>query len=228
MRLTTEDQQLLQDSLPFWRELTAAQREALTGAVTPRGYGQGESIPSGSEECAGLFLIKSGQLRVYMDSENGKEITLYRLFEGDICIFSASCMMKNINFTFFLQAEKALSVLLIPTRVYAELSRTSLPVSNYTIQLMTSRFSDVMWVMEQVLFMSFDRRLALFLIEQSNIEGSGDLAITHEIIARHMGSAREVVSRMLKYFQSEGLVGLHRGGVRILDSKKLARLAESR
>jgi CRP/FNR family transcriptional regulator len=86
---------------------------------------------------------------------------------------------------------------------------------------MASRFSDVMWIMEQILFMSFDQRLAIFLIEQSAIQESDDIHITHENIAKNMGSAREVVTRMLNYFQDEGIVELHRGGIKIIDRKRL-------
>ena len=91
---------------------------------------------------------------------------------------------------------------------------------------MASRFSDVMWVMEQVLFASFDQRLAIFLEAQSNVDGSDTLHMTQEEIARHLGSAREVVTRMLKYFQAEGIVELFRGGLTIIDRKKLHRLAQ--
>ena len=169
-------------------------------------------------------MVRSGQVRVYIISESGKEITLYHLFERDVCIFSASCIMKNINFDVYVQAEKESRALLIPAPVYDQLNKTSLPVSDYTNQLMSSRFSDVMWVMEQVLFMSFDRRLAIFLMEQSAIEGADTLPVTHETIAKHMGTAREVVTRMLRYFQSEGMVSLSRGGIMITDREKLERL----
>ena len=91
---------------------------------------------------------------------------------------------------------------------------------------MASRFSDVMWMMEQILFTSFDSRLSAFLLEQSEIEGSDSLTMTHEEIARHLGSAREVVSRMLKYFSDDGLVQLSRGRVTLLDSKRLRALVQ--
>ena len=82
-----------------------------------------------------------------------------------------------------------------------------------------------MWIVEQVLFMSFDKRLAIFLLDQAGIEGSDTLRITHEEIANHLGSAREVVGRMLKYFAAEGIVKPFRGGIKIIDRKKLAALA---
>lgn len=163
-------------------------------------------------------------MRAYIVSETGKEITLYRLLERDICIFSASCMLRNISFEIQVEAEKDTEAFLIPSSVYQDLLKKSIHVSDYTNQLMSSRFSDVMWIMEQVLFMSFDKRLALFLLEQSNIEGSNRLLITHETIAKHMGTAREVVTRMLKYFAAEGIVELFRGGILLKDTDKLTRM----
>jgi len=167
--------------------------------------------------------VRKGQARAYIVSETGKEITLYRLLERDMCIFSASCMLRNISFEILVEAEKDTEAFLIPSSVYQDLLRNSIAVSDYTNQLMSSRFSDVMWIMEQVLFMSFDKRLGLFLLEQANIDGTDRLLITHETIARHMGTAREVVTRMLKYFAAEGLVELFRGGVILKDHEELRR-----
>jgi CRP/FNR family transcriptional regulator len=178
----------------------------------------------GADDLDGLFLVKKGQARAFIVSESGKEITLYRLLERDMCIFSASCMLRDISFDILVEAEKETEAFLIPSAVYQELMQSSLSVSDYTNRLMSSRFSDVMWVMEQVLFMSFDKRLALFLLEQSNIEGSNRLIITHENIARHMGTAREVVTRMLKYFAAEGMVELFRGGVILKNPEKLRKV----
>lgn len=224
MNDTEENLALMKSMLPFWDKLTDKQKQKLVEAAAPRIYRKGESIQSTSVQCAGLFLVRKGQLRIYIISETGKEITLYRLFDHDICIFSAACIMKNINFQVYVGAEQDSDVLLIPTEVYNQLNQTCIAVSDYTNQLMASRFSDVMWVMEQVLFTSFDKRLAHFLLEQSSIDGTDELEITHEAIANHMGSAREVVTRMLKYFQDEGMVKLSRGVIKLTDRKKLTKL----
>ncbi|NLJ31148.1 MAG: Crp/Fnr family transcriptional regulator [Clostridiales bacterium] len=226
MDLTNENTAYLKKALPFWNQLTEEQKIMIQNHVIPRTYYRGESMHGTSQHCAGLLLLRRGQLRVYIISESGKEITLYRLFDGDVCIFSASCMMKNINFEVYLETEQETDILLIPTKIYHQLNQTNIAVSDFTNQLMASRFSDVMWVMEQVLFTSFDKRLATFLLEQSAIDGSNRLNITHETIAKHMGSAREVVTRMLKYFQSENMVSLTRGEITLTDRKKLQNLAK--
>ncbi len=222
--MDNENSLFMREILPFWNKIDAAQQRVLEESVVHKTFAQGESLHSGDEDCSGLIVIKKGRIRVFILSEAGKEITLYRLFERDICIFSASCMIRNINFEVFVTAETDTEALLIPTFVFEQLSKTALAVADYTNQLMASRFSDVMWVMEQVLFMSFDKRLAVFLLEQANIEGTDTLEITQETIAKHMGSAREVVTRMLKYFNDEGIVELFRGGLKIADRKKLISL----
>ena len=219
---------LMREILPFWGKLDDAQQKTLADSIIYKTFAGGESLHSGDEDCSGLFVIKSGRIRVFFLSESGKEITLYRLFERDICIFSASCIISNINFEVFVTAETDTTALLIPTLIFDRLSHASIAVAEYANQLMASRFSDVMWVMEQVMFMSFDKRLAMFLLEQANIEGKDRINITQEAIANHLGSAREVVTRMLKYFQEEGIVELFRGGLQIKDRKKLLGLTYSK
>jgi CRP/FNR family transcriptional regulator len=219
-----EDLSYIKDVLPFWKSLTGEQKQTLENSITLLRIPEGTIHHGGSDDLDGLFLVKEGRMRAYIVSETGKEITLYRLLERDICIFSASCMLRNISFEILVEAEKDTEAFLIPSSVYQDLLKNSIHVSDYTNQLMSSRFSDVVWIMEQVLFMSFDKRLALFLLEQSNIEGSNRLLITHETIAKHMGTAREVVTRMLKYFAAEGIVELFRGGILLKDTDKLTRM----
>lgn len=216
-----QDSVNLEDFFPNWDVLTSTQKSQLYNSVENHHYKKGEFPHKGGQDCTGLFLVKEGQLRVFILSESGKEITLYRLFALDICLFSASCIMKNINFDLHVEAEKDTDVFIIPADVYEELVKVSLPVSDYTNQLMAARFTDVMWIMEQVLFTRFDSRLADFLLEQNVIEQSDILVITHDEIARHMGSAREVVTKMLNYFASEGILKLSRGKITLLDKKKL-------
>lgn len=211
---------------PIWGELDARQQEALMSAATLRAVPEGAILQNGSADCVGLFLIESGQLRAYILSDEGKEVTLYRLFERDMCLFSASCMLNSIQFDIWIEAEKETRLWVLPVSVYQQLMKTSAAVANYTNELMASRFSEVMWLMDQILFKSFDSRLATFLIEESGIEGSDTLQVTHERIAHHLGTAREVVTRMLKYFQSEGIVRLSRGEIKILSRKRLSALGQ--
>lgn len=212
--------------LPIWKQLAMEDQRALEEAAVFRSVPKGTIVHNGSADCIGVLVIKSGQLRSYIVSDEGKEVTLYRLLERDICLFSAACMMSSIRFEVTIETEKDSEIWLIQQEAYHEVMARSAPLANYTCQLLASRFSEVMWLMDQILFKRFDARLATFLLEESAIEGSDTLEITHEKIANHMGTAREVVTRMLKYFHEEGMVSLSRGGVTLHDRAKLTEMAQ--
>ena len=211
-------------SFPIWDKLTPSQQQRLRDASDLKTFPQGAMLHDGSPQCLGMLLVQGGQLRAYLLSEEGREVTICRFFEGDICLFSASCVMPSMDFNIMIEAEKECSVWVIPACLYQNFMEESLPVANYSHSLITSHLSDVMWLMEQIMWKSFDRRLADFLLEESAVEGSDLLKITHEKIANHMGTAREVVTRMLRYFQSEGMVRLSRGAIELTDRRRLSRL----
>ena len=154
---------MLREYLPFWARLTEGQQRRLEEGAAVRRFARGEMVYGGGTECAGLILPTEGQLRAYMLTDEGRELTLYRLFPRDMCLFSASCVLRGIQF-------------------------------------------DV-------------------LVEESRLAESASLRLTHDQLARHLGSAREVVSRLLKDFQNDGLVRLGRGGVELLDLPALEALA---
>lgn len=212
----------LREYFPIFDKLTSEQQEKLQQMVMFRTVPQGTVLHDGSKDCMGLLIIKSGQLRSYINSDEGREITLYRLLDRDICLFSASCVMNSVQFDLTITAEKETSFWVIPPYYYKALVESSTVMSNYINELMATRFTDVMWLIEQIMWKSMDKRLAAFLLEESSLEGSSVLKITHEAIANHLGTAREVVTRMLKYFQSEGMVKLTRGSIELLDEEKLS------
>lgn len=211
---------------PVWDELNAVQKNRLLGSLITKKVKKGTILHSGSTDCTGLLLVKSGQLRVYILSDEGREITIYRLFDLDICLFSASCMIRSIQFEVTIETEKDTDLWIIPSGVYQEIMKESAPLANYTNELMAARFSDVMWLIEQIMWKSMDKRVAAFLLEEAAIENTDRLNITHESIANHLGTHREVVSRMLSYFQHEGIVKLARGAVEIADRERLAALGD--
>ena len=134
--------------------------------------------------------------------------------------------MPNIQFEVIIEAEKDSEMWVLPSCLFKDLMEESAVVANYANQLISSSFSDVMWLMEQILWKSFDKRLAAFLLEESVLEGTTSLKFNHEKIANHMGTAREVVTRMLRYFQGEVMVKLTRGAGEIVDEGKLESLAD--
>ena len=212
---------------PIWDKLTPAQQERITSATEFHSYKGGTILHQGSLDCLGLLLVRSGQLRAYILSEEGREITISRMFSRDICLFSASCVMPNMQFDIIIEAEKDSELWIIPACLYKDLMDESLPLARFSGDLITGHFSEMMWLVEQVMWKSFDKRLAKFLLEESALEDTLSLKITHEKIANHMGSAREVVTRMLRYFQTEGFVKLTRGTVEITDQKALQQLLEA-
>lgn len=215
-----------QNYFPVWGKLTAAQQERIFGSLIARRVTKGAVIHNGSMDCTGLLLVKRGQLRAYILSDEGREITIYRLFGHDICLFSASCMLRSIQFDITIEAEKDTDLWIIPPDIYQSIMAESAPVANYTNELMAARFSDVMWLIEQIMWKSLDKRVAAFLLEEASIEGADKLKITHEYIANHLGSHREVITRMLRYFQNEGMVKLSRGSIEIIGADKLEALSE--
>ena len=215
----------LSEFFPVWDRLTPEQRRRLESAATRRRLRAGDMVHGAGTDCVGLLAVCSGRLRAYMLSEAGREITLYRLFDRDICLFSASCMVKSLQFDMNIEAERDTELMVIAPDVYRGVMEESAALSNYTNELMASRFSEVMWLVVQILWHSFDRRLAAFLLEESALEGGDELNITHERIAAHLGTAREVVTRMLRYFQSEKLVSVSRGTIKIENARGLETVA---
>lgn len=222
--LNQQDLEFFKNNMNFWDKLSNSEIELLLENTACLTYHKGEIIHNAEQECIGVLLVKSGELRTYILSEDGKEITLYRLNRGEVCILSASCMLKNITFDVHIDAEQESEVLLINSIVFSQLIENNIYVENYSLRIAVDKFSDVMWTMEQILFMRFDKRLAIFLLDESTKLKSDDIPLTHEQIARYMGSAREVVSRMVKYFQSEGILATYRGGLKIINKAKLRQL----
>ena len=223
-----EEQQLIslfRKSFPFWDHLNISDRETLISSSQNVRFRKGTNIHNGND-CTGVILIKTGSLRLYILSEDGKEITLYRLFPGEMCILSASCVLNSITFDVFVDSEENSECVIVGGCAFEDVSGRVPEVKIFALETALSRFSDVMWVMQQILFMSMDKRLAIFLLDESSKTGSDTIKLTHEQIAKYIGSAREVVSRMLKYFVSEGIISASRtDGIRLLDKKRLRALA---
>lgn len=211
----------LEKNLPFWNKIGKETKESLINSSKIVKYEQGKVMHAGKDECTGLFLILSGRVRAFIVTEEGKEMTLFRLLDRDLCIFSATCMLKNISFDIYVSTETDVEAILIPAKKYKEITDKDIVVANFTNDVLSSRMSDIMTVLEQSMFYSMDRRIAMFLEEQSALERKDVLQITHEQIANHLGSAREVISRRLKFLAEEGVIRIGRGYVEIVDHERL-------
>lgn len=214
----------IRSQLTFWDKLNESEIELIENNISKVSYSKGYNLHSKDSECLGVLIVKNGALRVYILSEDGREVTLYRLAPGDTCILSASCVLNSITFDVHIDAEIDTDAYLINIEVFRKLSSQNVYVENFAYKKTIERFSDVMWAMEQILFMSFDKRLAIFLLDEIAKTNSTDLYLTQEQIAKYIGSAREVVSRMLKIFQTNGILTQKRGVIHIIDKEKLKSL----
>ena len=216
--------QFFGEYFPFWNNLSDSDKQHLCQSSALVHFEKEQSVHNNSG-CSGLFIVKTGRLRLYMLSEEGKEITLYRLSPGEICMLSASCVLQSITFDVYVEAEIPSDCYMISGAAFADVSQRVLEVKNFALETAVQRFSDVMWIMQQIVFMSMDKRLAIFLLDEISVNGTDMVEMTHEQIARHLGTAREVVTRMLRHFSSDGWIEVTRKGIKILDKTKLRDIA---
>lgn len=209
------------ERLPFWKLLTDSEKELVRQNAVIRLYKKGTRVYSSERECLGMLFVMQGEMRTYLLSEEGREVTLFRIYPNDLCVLSASCVISQISFDTQMSAQKDTEALIIPPNIVLFLKEKNLSVRCFLYELATKRFSDVMWAMQQILFKRLDQRLALFLMQESQRLGTDTIHMTHEQIAQQISSAREAVARMLKQFSEDGLVELKRGAIRLLDQKGL-------
>ncbi len=214
----------LTEKLPFWDKLSKEEREYINSVSFLRRFEKDGFIHGSGNDCLGMFLVISGEIRTYLLSEEGREITLFRLYPNDICVLSASCVISQITFDTFMTAKQETEVLIVPANAIALLKERNINVKCFLYELAVKRFSDVMWSMQQIMFKSLDKRLAEFLLAEAERTGSDTIRMTHEQIAQHISSAREAVARMLKSFSEDGLVELRRGAITLRDKNRLNRL----
>ena len=212
------------ERLPFWELLTDSEKELVRQNAVIRLYKKGTRVYSSERECLGMLFVMQGEMRTYLLSEEGREVTLFRIYPNDLCVLSASCVISQISFDTQMSAQKDTEALIIPPNIVLFLKEKNLSVRCFLYELATKRFSDVMWAMQQILFKRLDQRLALFLMQESQRLGTDTIHMTHEQIAQQISSAREAVARMLKQFSEDGLVELKRGAIRLLDQKGLKAL----
>ena len=211
------------DCFPFWNTLSDNDKDFLC-THSSEVYFDKEQAVHNNTECTGLYIVKSGRLRLYMLSEDGKEITLYRLAPGEVCMLSASCVLQSITFDVYINAEIPSECYMINAAAFHTISKKIPAVKIFALETAVSRFSDVMWILQQIVFMSMDKRLAIFLYDEILSNGTDTITMTHDQIARHLGTAREVITRMLKHFAADGILNVTRKGIHIIDRTKLKQI----
>lgn len=209
------------EEFPFWEKLSAREQKELEESVRIESYERGTLLHRSSDGCKGLVIVKEGQLRSFIVSVEGREVTLYRMGDGDICVLTASCLMESIAFDVMIEAMEDSEVYVIPSAKLHLMMEQNPYVEVYMYKNATEKFSEVMWSMQQILFWKVDQRVAVFLWDERERRGSDSISITHDELARYIGSAREVVTKVLKYLAEEGAIMLGRGCIEIIDEKKL-------
>ena len=212
------------EKLPFWDKLSKNQREYTEQNTVVRKYEKGSSVFACGSTCLGTTYIINGSVRVYINSEEGREITLFRIRKDEVCMLSASCVINQISFDTHMEAEENCDILIINSSAFRRITEENIYVRCFMYELMTERFSSVMWTMQQILFSKFDRRLAAFLVDEYERTGSKKIHMTHEDIAKQVNSVREVTSRMLKRFASDGYIEIGRGFIIIRDIDALKKI----
>ena len=210
--------------LPYWKDLEKEEKEAVTRGAVIREYKKGAHIYGMQDACLGMVYIQKGSIRVFLMSEEGREVTLFHIGEGDSCILSASCVMGEISLEVQLVAEADTEILAVPAGTYKKLMECNLKLRCFTYELSAKRLSSVVWVMQQILFVHFDERLARFLLTEYEKTGSVKISMTQEEIAREVNSAREVVTRMLRQFAEDGWIEVGRGTITLKDIQSLKKI----
>jgi CRP/FNR family transcriptional regulator len=181
--------------------------------------------------CRSLALVVKGEVRVYKTGAGGREITLYRVRPGESCILTASCILSDRQFPAFAVADTDVTARIVPASSVRRWMDTEPVWRRYMFDLIAGRLDTVISTVEEVAFRRLDMRLAGLLLNMSvPLEGSRThrvLHTTHERLAADLGSAREVVSRLLKDFENDGFVDLQRGTIRLLDLQGLQEKSRS-
>lgn len=215
--------------LPFWPQLSPQQQQQLARAAVLREAKAGTVLHRTEDDCLGMIAVADGQLRAYLSSEQGREITLFRLLPRDICLFSASCAIPGLENHVIISVQQDAAFWVVAPAVYRELVQTSAAAAAYINGIMASRLSDMMWLVDQLFSRSMDARVAVLLLEESALQQTDAVRVTHDGLARHLGTVREVVTRVLHYLKAEGLIALSGGGrgastITLLDRPGLEKL----
>ena len=215
------DKEKIIHNIPFFSNLNQEEKEKIKECMLIKEFKKGDLIQRGENDCLGLIMLISGEIRTYIMSEEGREITLFRLKRDDCCMLSNSCKIKEITFSTYMIAEKKCSLCIINSNLFDNLCNKNIYIKCFMYELLTKRFSTVMWVMQQILFNKFDKRLAQFLVNKSIETNSNNIKMTQEEISKDIGSAREVVARMLKQFENDEIIEMKRNNIFIKDIEKL-------
>ncbi len=182
-----------------------------------------QQVFSQGQACQHYIVLTAGHVKVFARSDDGRELVLYRIQPGEVCILTTACLMGNSHYSAEAITESAVTARVIPQRDFNQLLTTSAAFREFVFHNFSQRMTDLMLQLEQVTFASIERRLSHFIYRMS--ADSQQLTLTHQAIATEIGSAREVVSRGLKKLEQQGAIQLSRGTIAIIDRTVLRKIA---
>lgn len=210
----------------FAKELSSEQLESLVDYVVLQKVSAGTVLAERGSDCLGLALLLSGKLRVSMTSEDGREVTLYRIGEGRTCPLSAACILGNFTGnSVTVTAEVDSKVIFVSREFFLKSLAECEPFYRFVFSDISNRLFQATEVVDSIAFISVKKRLAQLLLLNSN-SGKYSIYMTHEAFAKELGTAREVVSRELKSFERLGILSLARGRLVINNADALETIAK--
>jgi CRP/FNR family transcriptional regulator len=210
----------LVDRYPVFESLPAALRDELRNALRWVTVAAGSVLFEDRHECAGFPMVVRGVVRVTKAAANGRELALYRVSPGDSCVISTGCLLGHAPYAARGVAETDVTLALLPSAMFDRLVEQHEPFRRYVFSLFSERLAGLMQLIEEVAFRRLDARLAALLHARAS-----PLRTTHQALADELGSVREIVSRLLRGFEEEGLVRLSREQVEVVDREGLRRIA---
>ena len=209
------------NNFPFWEQLTSDEKRIMESHAKTIHFDKGQLISTTDMDCLGILYILKGIIRIYLYTEEGREATIARLADDEICLLSASCLLSPVIFQAQLAAEEDLDAVLIPSKILSDVMKQNIYVENFVYRSTIERFSDVISAIQQMLFSPLDQRISAFLLDESARLGTDTLNLTQEKLAQNIGSAREAVTRALKQLASCECIEVFRGGIKIKNRKRL-------
>lgn len=200
-------------TFPFLKPTPAIAQDLLT-CGTLRAIPANTTLYQEGDTCQQIAFLLAGEVRVFKASESGREITLYEIGPGDTCILTASCILSNFGYPANAVTVEPCQALLLPAQEFMRLLETHRPLRTFVDTMLSHRLAAIMLLIEEVVFNRLDRRLFEYLVERSE---DGYINRTHQRIANDLGTSREVVTRLLKDFQTRGSIRAGRNRIEILD-----------
>ena len=215
-------QKIVTDRFPDLDKLSLENQEILDRGIQVMSAPEGTVMFSEGSECKGYVMLLEGSVRVQKTSEDGREITLYRVEAGESCIMTTTCLVSNDQYGAEGIAETDITLAIVPPITLNLLLGKSDKFRNFVFEVYAKRMSMLMMLVEEVVFKKLDKRLAKLLLDKNR----PDFDVTHQELATELGSVREVVSRQLKVFERQGLVKLGRGMISVIDRGGLQAVAK--